>query len=91
MGPLLGSLLACSFYTFLSLFHFERANPGQDFNQWEAAMGPSPWSDEMDRPSHGLSNADRFEPQHTSGDQPNHYTPDGATIDGYSQSIDREI
>ncbi|EAW13465.1 aquaporin [Aspergillus clavatus NRRL 1] len=36
VGPLLGSLLACGFYTFLRLFQYETVNPGQDNNEWEA-------------------------------------------------------
>ncbi|KAL4907058.1 aquaporin-like protein [Aspergillus multicolor] len=41
VGPLLGSLIACAFYTFLTKFQYEAVNPGQDFNEWEAkAMHP---------------------------------------------------
>ncbi|GIJ88275.1 hypothetical protein Asppvi_007194 [Aspergillus pseudoviridinutans] len=39
VGPLLGSLLACGFYTFLRMFKYESVNPGQDFNEWEAKLG----------------------------------------------------
>ncbi|KAL4924623.1 aquaporin-like protein [Aspergillus undulatus] len=38
VGPLLGSLLACAFYSFLTHFQYESVNPGQDFNEWEAKM-----------------------------------------------------
>ncbi|KAL4961568.1 uncharacterized protein BDV14DRAFT_192149 [Aspergillus stella-maris] len=41
VGPLLGSLLACGFYYFLTLASYESVNPGQDFNDWEAKMGSS--------------------------------------------------
>ncbi|KAL2832530.1 hypothetical protein BDW59DRAFT_169382 [Aspergillus cavernicola] len=50
VGPLLGSLLACGFYFFLRMFSYESVNPGQDFNEWEAKMGPGSW-DAMHRPS----------------------------------------
>ncbi|RHZ48367.1 aquaporin [Aspergillus thermomutatus] len=39
VGPFLGSLLACGFYTFLRMFRYESVNPGQDFNEWEAKLG----------------------------------------------------
>ncbi|KAL4959748.1 aquaporin [Aspergillus stella-maris] len=38
VGPLLGSLLACGFYSFLTHFQYESINPGQDFNEWEAKL-----------------------------------------------------
>lgn len=90
VGPLLGSLLACSFYAFLSIFHFETTNPGQDFNQWEAAAGPGSWSDEMDRPLHGQSDADGLNPQHAPGGQPSHNLTNGTNIDGDGQPVDKE-
>ena len=55
LQTLLRSLLACSFYTFLDIFHYNTANPGQHFNQWKAAVGPGSWNDEIDRSSHDLS------------------------------------
>ncbi|PKY05690.1 aquaporin [Aspergillus campestris IBT 28561] len=39
VGPLLGSLLACGFYGFLSLFDWQGVNPGQDYNEYEAKGG----------------------------------------------------
>ncbi|KAL4943108.1 hypothetical protein BDV06DRAFT_190690 [Aspergillus oleicola] len=48
VGPLLGSLLACGFYYFLTLASYESVNPGQDFNEWEAKMGSS-WDGGMER------------------------------------------
>ncbi|KAL4733423.1 aquaporin-like protein [Aspergillus similis] len=53
VGPLLGSLLACGFYYFLTFFSYESVNPGQDFNEWEAKWGPGPtsWDSSMRRPS----------------------------------------
>ncbi|KAL3469797.1 aquaporin-like protein [Aspergillus californicus] len=42
VGPLLGSLLACAFYSFLTHFQYESVNPGQDFNEWEAKIGHDP-------------------------------------------------
>ncbi|KAB8278303.1 aquaporin-like protein [Aspergillus minisclerotigenes] len=64
VGPLLGSLLASGFYGFLCIFHYETVNPGQDFNQWEAAAGPGPWHEVINEHS-GASNH-----SHLSGDQP---------------------
>ncbi|KAL2850691.1 aquaporin-like protein [Aspergillus pseudoustus] len=52
VGPLLGSLLACGFYYFLRMFSYESVNPGQDFNEWEAKMGPGSWDASMHRPSY---------------------------------------
>ncbi|KAL4876718.1 aquaporin-like protein [Aspergillus karnatakaensis] len=52
VGPLLGSLLACGFYYFLTLFSYESVNPGQDFNEWEAKRGPGSWDASMHRPSY---------------------------------------
>ncbi|KAL5045917.1 hypothetical protein BDW71DRAFT_183054 [Aspergillus fruticulosus] len=54
VGPLLGSLLACGFYYFLTFFSYESVNPGQDFNEWEAKWGPGPgsWDTSMHRPSY---------------------------------------
>ncbi|KAL4994038.1 hypothetical protein BDV10DRAFT_197873 [Aspergillus recurvatus] len=54
VGPLLGSLLACGFYYFLTFFSYESVNPGQDFNEWEAKWGPAPgsWDSSMHRPSY---------------------------------------
>ncbi|KAL5340948.1 aquaporin-like protein [Aspergillus crustosus] len=52
VGPLLGSLLACGFYYFLTLFSYESVNPGQDFNEWEAKMGPGSWDSSMGRRSY---------------------------------------
>ncbi|KAL2868921.1 aquaporin [Aspergillus lucknowensis] len=51
IGPLLGSLLACGYYYFLRLFSYESVNPGQDFNEWEAKMGPETWNSSMHRRS----------------------------------------
>lgn len=36
VGPMLGSLLASAFYRILCFVRWERINPGQDFNEWEA-------------------------------------------------------
>lgn len=36
VGPFLGSLLASGFYGILCIVRWERINPGQDFNEWEA-------------------------------------------------------
>ncbi|KAL3457109.1 aquaporin-like protein [Aspergillus heterothallicus] len=52
VGPLLGSLLACGFYSFLRMVSYESVNPGQDFNEWEAKMGPGSWDASMHRPSY---------------------------------------
>ncbi|KAL4863842.1 hypothetical protein BDV12DRAFT_189375 [Aspergillus spectabilis] len=52
VGPLLGSLLACAFYYFLTLFSYESVNPGQDFNEWEVKMGAGSWDSSMLRPSY---------------------------------------
>ncbi|OOF91435.1 hypothetical protein ASPCADRAFT_177479 [Aspergillus carbonarius ITEM 5010] len=52
IGPLLGSLLACGFFTFLKMFQYTTVNPGQDFNEWEAKMGPGSWDDSTHRPSY---------------------------------------
>lgn len=46
VGPLLGSLLACAFYRILCFVRWEKINPGQDYNEWEArarkdSMAPS--------------------------------------------------
>ncbi|PLB43382.1 aquaporin [Aspergillus steynii IBT 23096] len=51
LGPLMGSLLACGFFTLLRKFEYETANPGQDFNEWEAKMGSGSWDEAMGRPS----------------------------------------
>ncbi|PYI36893.1 aquaporin-like protein [Aspergillus indologenus CBS 114.80] len=51
VGPLLGSLLACGFFAFLQLFQYQSVNPGQDFNEWEAKLGPGSWDSSMHRPS----------------------------------------
>jgi len=37
VGPLLGSLLASGFYHLLCWVRWEKINPGQDYNEWEAA------------------------------------------------------
>lgn len=55
VGPLLGCLVACGFYGFLRIFHYEAVNPGQDYGEWEAQMGPGSWNGELDRPSYALS------------------------------------
>ncbi|KAL4747822.1 hypothetical protein BDW72DRAFT_206165 [Aspergillus terricola var. indicus] len=54
VGPLLGSLLACGFYYFLTFFSYESVNPGQDFNEWEAKWGPGPtsWDSSVRQPSY---------------------------------------
>ncbi|KAL4787106.1 hypothetical protein BJX76DRAFT_345781 [Aspergillus varians] len=54
VGPLLGSLLACGFYYFLRIFSYESVNPGQDFNEWEAKLGPGTWSSSL----HGRTYSD---------------------------------
>ena len=41
VGPLLGSLLASGFYGLLVLVRWQNINPGQDFNEWEAARKES--------------------------------------------------
>ncbi|RHZ50577.1 hypothetical protein CDV55_100952 [Aspergillus turcosus] len=56
VGPLLGSLLACGFYTFLRMFKYESVNPGQDFNEWEAKHGPGSF-DENGRDSRAFSDS----------------------------------
>ena len=33
VGPLLGALLAATFYKFIKLLEYETANPGQDANE----------------------------------------------------------
>ncbi|KAJ5469317.1 Aquaporin-1 [Penicillium diatomitis] len=37
VGPLLGSLLASAFFALLRMVRFEKINPGQDANEWEAS------------------------------------------------------
>ncbi|KAK1142629.1 Aquaporin-1 [Aspergillus melleus] len=49
IGPLLGSLLACGFYAIISRFSYHTVNPGQDFNEWEAKLGPGSWDSAMQR------------------------------------------
>ncbi|KAJ5354836.1 hypothetical protein N7541_005880 [Penicillium brevicompactum] len=39
VGPLLGSLLASGFYHILCFVRWEKINPGQDYNEWEANNG----------------------------------------------------
>ncbi|KAJ5652814.1 hypothetical protein N7507_010240 [Penicillium longicatenatum] len=41
VGPLLGSLLASGFYHLLCFVRWENINPGQDYNEWEAARKAS--------------------------------------------------
>lgn len=41
VGPLLGSLLASAFYRLLCFVRWENINPGQDYNEWEAARKES--------------------------------------------------
>ncbi|KAJ5999466.1 hypothetical protein N7451_007276 [Penicillium sp. IBT 35674x] len=41
VGPLLGSLLASGFYHLLCWVRWENINPGQDYNEWEAARKAS--------------------------------------------------
>lgn len=69
------------------MFHYEAANPGQDFNQLEAAAGPGLWN-ETDRPSHGLLDAGGSSPQHAPGGQPNHHPTDEAKIDNEGGPVD---
>ncbi|KXS95082.1 hypothetical protein AC578_9581 [Pseudocercospora eumusae] len=38
VGPALGALLAVGFYRFVKILEYETANPGQDFNEHEAAQ-----------------------------------------------------
>ena len=38
IGPLLGSLLAASFYKFIKMLEYETANPGQDFDENETQL-----------------------------------------------------
>ncbi|ODM20985.1 hypothetical protein SI65_04038 [Aspergillus cristatus] len=90
VGPLLGSLLACGSYGFISIFHYEAVNPGQDFNQWEASAGPGSWNDDMDRPSHDLSDTDGLNARLAPGGQPNHHTTHEANINGDSGPVDKE-
>lgn len=42
VGPGLGSLLASGFYGLLVLVQWQKINPGQDFNEWEANAKPVP-------------------------------------------------
>ncbi|KKK13318.1 hypothetical protein P175DRAFT_0439800 [Aspergillus ochraceoroseus IBT 24754] len=66
VGPLLGSLLACGFYGFLTLFSYESVNPGQDFNEWEAKMGPGSWDASMhQRPSANFSDTSTLDRSHS--------------------------
>ncbi|OGM44052.1 aquaporin [Aspergillus bombycis] len=85
VGPLLGSLLACGFYGFLSMFHYETVNPGQDFNQWEAAAGPGPWHEEVAWHAAGGPNPSRL-PSH----QPAHHPDSTANTDNSSGPADKE-
>ncbi|KAL4902688.1 hypothetical protein BDW74DRAFT_56668 [Aspergillus multicolor] len=55
VGPLLGSLLACGFYYFLTFFSYESVNPGQDFNEWEAKWGAGSYDSSARGPSHSDS------------------------------------
>ncbi|KAJ5163844.1 uncharacterized protein N7500_005674 [Penicillium coprophilum] len=41
VGPLLGSLLASAFYHILRIAHWEKTNPGQDYNEEEVARKQS--------------------------------------------------
>ena len=84
LGPLLGSLLACGFYGFLSMFHYETVNPGQDFNQWEAAAGPGPWHEVIN------SHADGPNPSHLPSDQSTHHPTSRANTDSNSGPSDKE-
>ncbi|KNG88879.1 aquaporin [Aspergillus nomiae NRRL 13137] len=51
VGPLLGSLLACGFFGLLRMMEYQTANPGQDYNEWEAKNGPGSLDMATTRPS----------------------------------------
>lgn len=67
IGPLLGSLLACGFFGFLSIFHYDAVNPGQDFNEWEADIHDN-YEDKMGRQSEAFSDASKYGHSRHQGD-----------------------
>ncbi|KAE8342026.1 hypothetical protein BDV24DRAFT_131204 [Aspergillus arachidicola] len=84
VGPLLGSLLASGFYGFLSIFHYETVNPGQDFNQWEAAAGPGPWHEVVNEHSGAPNHS------HLPVDQPTLHQDNAANTGSDSGPADKE-
>ncbi|GAT25171.1 aquaporin [Aspergillus luchuensis] len=75
VGPLLGSLLACGFFTFLKMFQYTTVNPGQDYNEWEAKMGsggPGSWDMSMHRPSYNSEATTVEQPQSPTAERRNH-------------------
>ncbi|GMF72585.1 unnamed protein product [Aspergillus oryzae] len=79
VGPLLGSLLACGFFGLLKMMEYTTANPGQDYNEWEAKNGPGSYDVSGNRPSvqlsdtstlnraHSPTNGHGVQPQHVNG------------------------
>jgi aquaporin related protein len=65
VGPLLGSLLACGFYTFLRMFKYESVNPGQDFDEWEAKRGHGSLDENGGRGSTAFSDSTAGAPSHS--------------------------
>jgi hypothetical protein len=65
VGPLLGSLLACGFFGFLTLFQYHTVNPGQDYNEWEAKMGQGSWDESNGRPSRNFSDTSTLNRSHS--------------------------
>lgn len=83
---MLGSLLACGFYGMLSLFEYHTVNPGQDFNEWEAKMGPGSWDSAMHRPSFSdTTTLDKPQSPHTTSHRPSRLSHiDNMTGEGQS-------
>ncbi|RAH53039.1 aquaporin [Aspergillus piperis CBS 112811] len=82
VGPLLGSLLACGFFTFLKMFQYTTVNPGQDYNEWEAKMGsggPGSWDMSMHRPSYNSEATTVEQPQSPTAERRNH-TPTNSQL-----------
>ncbi|KAE8155054.1 aquaporin-like protein [Aspergillus avenaceus] len=65
VGPLLGSLLGCGFFSLLKMFEYQTVNPGQDFNEWEAKNGPGSWDGSQNRPSVNLSDTTTLDRAHS--------------------------
>jgi hypothetical protein len=73
--------MACGFYAFLKVFHYEAVNPGQDFGEWEVQMGPGSWNGELDRPSCAITEPDTPNRTHV-GPQNEHANAGNASPDG---------
>ncbi|KAE8381926.1 aquaporin-like protein [Aspergillus bertholletiae] len=80
VGPLLGSLLACGFFSLLRMFEYQTVNPGQDYNEWEAKNGPGSWDGSANRQSVQFSDSSTLNralsPANGHGAQP--HPPNGA-------------